>query len=117
MKGGGFQLAGKRWTVKVVSSKSKYLNQNGERYDGRCFFDKRRIYISKDLDDEERDATLLHEIVHVLVRESGAYEVLEAALPPGDAGRVDEAFVSVGSPHLYTVLKDLGFRFPRLTYS
>jgi hypothetical protein len=106
-------IAGQQWAVHLVRSDNPNLRAGDDHYDGRCLFAKRRIYINKNLDEVAQGATLLHEINHVIVRESGAYEVLESALPPGDAGRVDEAFVSVGSPHLHCVLTDLGFRFPR----
>ncbi len=107
-------IGGQRWSVRVVSRRHPALNENGEKYDGRCRFDTCRIYINRDLSEVERVEVLVHEIVHAWVRKSGAWEILVDGLGEVEAGRYDEMLVSAGSPVLLGLLLDLGFKFPRV---
>lgn len=105
-------LGGQRWTVSLVSPKSRNLkdDETGEYLSGRCVYTKCQIYIAKDLDEQAREDTLLHELLHALLHVSGA----EAAYG-GDA-QIDEDIVKALTPMLHRLLKDLGFRFPRGPY-
>lgn len=107
-------IGGQRWSVRVVSRRHPALNENGEKYDGRCRFDTCRIYINRDLSEIEQVEVLFHEIVHAWVRRSGVWEILVDGLGEKDAGRYDEMLVSAGSPVLLGLFLDLGFSFPKV---
>lgn len=114
MKWLALRLCGQKWSVHLVSPKSKYLDYGV--YEGRCLFDKSRVYLAWDRAEDPSlvHARLLHELRHVLNRENGAWDVLANALGEKEAGRVDEIMVTVETPHWLQVLKDLGFVFPKL---
>ena len=113
MKWLALRLGGEMWSIYLVPPNSKHLD--GGDYEGRCLFDKRRIYLSNDGAEDARTNRLLHEIKHVLNRVNGLWEILENALGEKEAGRVEEAMVMVETPHWHQVLKDLGFRPPKGT--
>lgn len=101
-------IGGQRWTVHVVSPRSKYLvDDKGTRMVGRCVFDKCAIYLSRELGDDAREDALLHELLHALLFVTGAEGAYE-----GDA-EAEEALISSLTPSLHRLLKDLGFRFPK----
>lgn len=102
-------VGGQKWTVYLVSARSKYLTDEdtGEPLDGRCVYSKNRICINRELDEEARQDILLHELLHALLYVSGADKVYG-----GDAEK-DEQLVTALTPILHRLLKDLGFRFPR----
>lgn len=101
-------IGGQRWSVFLVSPKSKRLKDaNGDPASGLCDYDKCRIYISNALDDGAREDTLLHELLHALLFVSGADKAYG-----GDPTK-DESLVTALTPVLHRLLKDLGFRFPR----
>lgn len=111
-----FYIGGQKWTAYLVAPTNPDLQPEtpGDKpYVGRCLFDKCVIKISRELGDQAREDTLIHEILHVLIRSSGMWDVLEEAVGENVAGRAEETFVSVGTPLLHRLLTDLGFRFPR----
>lgn len=112
MKWLDLHISGQSWPVYLVGAKSKHL-EYGE-YVARCFFDKRRIYISKDQPQADIEEALIHEFEHVLIRTCGAWEILDGAIGEKPAGRVDEALVMVGTPYRVRLYRDLGFVFPKL---
>lgn len=111
MKWLSLHIGGQRWGVFLVSSKSKHLtDEAGSHCHGRCVFDQCRIYIDKTLDEQAREDTLLHELLHASLFVSGA----DAAYNKSNA--TEEKIVAPVTPVLHRLLKDLGFRFPRGPY-
>lgn len=115
MKWLDLRIAGEKWRIHLVSPTSKFLE--GGKYEGRCYFDTRMIYLSREGSEDAIASRLLHELRHVMNRINGFWEVLENALGEKEAGRVEEALVMVETPHWFMLLKDLGFRFPKGTAS
>ncbi len=107
-------LAAERWDIHLVRPKSKYLDYG--LYEARCFFDKRRIYIAWEPGEQESTVIgrLLHELRHALNHLNGSFDVLQNALGKKEAFRVDEALVSIETPHWHRLLVDMGCVFPKL---
>lgn len=114
MKWLALHVGGQKWGVYLVSPGSALLRDHttvtgpDERPVGRCDFPRCRIYIAKDIDEQAREDTLLHELMHALVHVCGA----------GSAGcfkstKAEERYVIAVTPLLHRLLKDLGFRFPK----
>lgn len=104
-------IGGQRWGVYLVGPKSKYLLNEERGFDsGKCHYDKCRIAISKALDEQAREDTLWHELLHALLYVTGAEKVYDC-----DADK-DEELVAKLTPAMHRLLKDLGFRFPRGPY-
>ncbi len=111
MKWLSLYLGGQKWTVYLVPAKSKFLVDEDEPSSvqtGMCVYDDCKIYISKALDEEAREDTLLHELLHAILHVSGSTKVYD--FDP----EKDETLVTAMTPILHRLLKDLGFRFPRL---
>lgn len=114
MKWLALHVGGQKWGVYLVSPKSRHLREHttkvapDERSIGRCDFARCRIYIANDVDEQVREDTLLHELLHalLLVSEGGAMCKSIAA---------EEKLVRALTPLLHRLLKDLGFRFPKGT--
>ena len=107
-------IGGQRWRVELVSASNPNLLHDGERCHGVCLFDKCRIYISRDLDEQAREDTLLHELLHAALLVSGARNALREAVAEVDRYEaVEEGTVRALTPVLHRLLKDLGFRFPK----
>lgn len=101
-------IGGQKWSVYLVSPKSKYLrDDDGSTLEGVCLYDRCRIYINRDLDESAREDTLLHELMHALLYVSGGDKAY------GRDHTKDEQLVGALTPMLHRLLKDLGFRFPR----
>ncbi len=79
-----------------------------ERPIGRCDFPRCRIYIANDIDEQAREDTLLHELLHALLHVSGAETHCKSTT-------AEEKLVIAITPSLHRLLKDLGFRFPKGT--
>ncbi len=109
MKWLALHVGGQKWGVYVVSAKSKLLVVDGECHVGRCYFDRCRIYLSKELGESAREDALLHELLHALLFVSGA----ESSY--GKSPEKEESLVQALTPCLHRLLKDLGFRFPKGT--
>ncbi len=110
MKWLALHVGGQKWGVYLVSPKSKRLaqpNATDERVLGRTFHGECRIYISSDQDEQAREDTLLHELLHVSLAISGAGAIY------GRADSTEEKAVCALTPILHRLLKDLGFRFPK----
>lgn len=104
-------IGGQRWSVFLVSPKSKHLvNDAGDRLGGKCEYDACRIYIDRTLSESSREDTLWHELLHALLFVTGAERAY------GGDYDVDEAIVSALTPAMHRLLRDLGFRFPRGPY-
>lgn len=105
-------IGGQKWSVFLVSPNSKHLvNEKGEKLNGKCDYEKCRIYIRKDLDPEAREDALWHELLHALLFVTGAEKAYN-----GDPEK-DEELVEKLTPTMHRLLKDLGFRFPRYVVS
>lgn len=109
-------VGGQKWGVHLVPAKSKFLIDNpDERTAGQTFCTKCRIYVSRDLDAQAREDTLIHELLHATLYVSGAYNALLDACD-GDAAKADKAeeqIILCLTPTLHRLVKDLGFRFPK----
>lgn len=111
MKWLALHVGGQKWSVYLVSPKSRRLLRDDGTYAlAHCFYDECRIYISRTLDEGAREDTLLHELLHALLFVSGADKAYG-----GDAEK-DEDLVGALTPMLHRLLKDLGFRFPAGLY-
>lgn len=97
-------IGGQLWRIYIVPARSKLLEGGA----GCCDYNACKIYISKAQDDQAREDTLWHELLHALLYVSGAEKAYD-----GDP-KIDESIVSVLTPVMHRLLKDLGFRFPRL---
>jgi hypothetical protein len=97
-------VGGQRWTVHLVSPKSKHLEGD---HVGRCIYERCAIYIDKTVGEGAREDTLLHELLHAVLFVSGAEKVY------GADPKKDEALVAALTPVLHRLLKDLGFVFPK----
>lgn len=107
MKWLSLHVGGQKWSVFVVSPRSKYLANDDGGFDvGKCHYNLCRITLSKDLDQGAREDTLLHELLHALLFVTGAERAY------GGDPKKDEMLVSALTPTLHRLLKDLGFRFP-----
>ena len=102
-----FFIGGQKWAVYIVSAKSKFLQKT--ELAGLCDVEKCKIYISRDLDAQAREDTLLHEILHALLYVTGCGKVFEGT---PDSEKAEEDFVLSMTPVLHRLLKDLGFKFP-----
>jgi hypothetical protein len=99
-------LGGQKWTVYLVSPKSKHLGSKDECLYGKCDYERCRIYINRTLDAALLEDTLLHELLHAILFVSGGEKVY------GCDGEKDEVLVTAVTPILHRLLKDLGFVFP-----
>lgn len=97
-------IGGQLWRIYIVPARNKNLAGGA----GRCDYNACKIYISKAQDDQAREDTLWHELLHALLYVSGAEKAYD-----GDAD-IDEKVVAALTPVMHRLLKDLGFRFPRL---
>lgn len=113
MKWLALHVGGQKWGVHLVSPKSKHLLDHttkvkeDERSIGRCDFPRCRIYIANDLDEQVREDTLLHELLHALIHVCGVHACTSSA--------AEERLIVAITPYLHRLLKDLGFRFPKGT--
>lgn len=109
MKWLSLHIGGQRWSVFLVSPKSKNLRgEDGSWRLGACNYDRNRIYISKALEESAREDTLWHELMHALLYVTGAEKVYDC-----DPIK-DEQLVTAITPVMHRLLKDLGFQFPRV---
>jgi hypothetical protein len=103
-------VGGQRWAVHLVSERSKYLrDEEGNACKGQAWFDECRIYISSQLSDQARDELLVHELLHAVLKVSGASHTISS-------DKKEEDIVRDVTPLLHRLLIDLGFRFPRGLY-
>jgi hypothetical protein len=112
MKWLSLHIGGQLWSVHLVSGKSPRLRTEDRVLHGRTFFDRCRIYVSKDLDEQAREDTLLHELLHASLFVSGADAALINTYGK-DADAAEEHVVTHITPVLHRLLKDLGFAFPK----
>jgi hypothetical protein len=100
-------IGGQGWEVLSVSPKSKKLrNEKGERLDGKCDYNKCRIYVSNALEAGSLEDTILHECVHALLFVSRADEEYNRD------EKIEENVVGKLTPVLHRFLKDCGFKLP-----
>lgn len=101
-------IGGQKWTIYLVSPKSKKLvASDGDECNGIIpSFEHCAIYINRDLEDGMLYDTLLHELLHAWLRVSNA-----AAEYDYDPVK-DERIVSALTPMMHRSLGDLGFKFP-----
>lgn len=91
------------WTV-ISKKPDKHLSE--DRLWGRSDFHNHLIEINTDRNKEGQGETLIHEILHVIINQSGAYEALVRA-GVQNTPDFEEMFVRIISPHLYNVIEQL----------
>lgn len=77
-----FDLHGKRWRVRMVSLRTMKRHHD-VTCDGLCWFDRRVIYINKEMPREQQEETWLHELEHAIedargIANAGAEHVVTA---------------------------------------
>lgn len=111
MKWLALHIGGQKWGVYLVSPHSKHLVDHttpvlaDERSIGRCDFLRCRIYISNDVDEQVREDTLIHELLHAIIHVGGVHACKSSS--------AEEKLVIAMAPLLHRLVKDLGFRFPK----
>ncbi len=115
MKWLALHVGGQKWGVYVVKGGSRLLGaDDDEKVHGHTYFDKCRIYLSKDQDEQAFEDTFLHELLHAAIYVSGAGNVFASQCKNADkAEEAEEQIVRSLTPVLHRLLKDLGFRFPK----
>ena len=106
-------LGGKKWTIYLVTTRSKWLrdSESGEPLDGYCDYDTLCIYVNKNLSEDLFKETLIHECLHAAIFTSGAHRFFV----PGTDN--EENLVAVLSPYIHGMLRDMGCRIPYLSKS
>lgn len=108
MKWLSVHIGGQLWSVYVVNERSKWLRTEELGVcKGITYFDDCRIYLAREQSAQAFEDTLLHELLHALLRVSGAAHKI------GNEND-EEDVVRDLTPVLHRLLKDLGFLFPRL---
>jgi hypothetical protein len=114
MKWLSLRIGGQRWAVHLVRGGSAHFEADeDETVAGITYADRCRIYVSKDLDEQARDETLLHELLHAAFAVSGAWHALSETVGPEASSAVEERLVRALTPVLHRLLVDLGFKFPK----
>ena len=107
------RFGGQNWRVDLVKGTSRHFG--GEELYGRCYYDRCRIYVAKEQDEQAREDTLLHEVLHAALHVSGGrQEIIDAVEGEDIAERIEEKVVRGLVLVLHPLLKDLGFRFPKV---
>lgn len=106
MKWLSVHVGGQKWRVDLVRGKSHHFEGDETCY-GATYCDKCRIYIAREQDEQAREDTLLHELLHATLHVSGVSAALAAA------GLDEEQVIKPLVPVWHRLLKDLGFRFPK----
>lgn len=106
-------LGGKKWTIHLVTPRSKWLKDSdtGEQLVGYCHYDTQRIFIDKTLSEDQFTDTLIHECIHAVIEVSGAHRFIVEGTDN------EENLVAVISPYIHSILKDMGCKLPYLSRS
>lgn len=99
-------VGGQKWSIYLVSPKSKYLLSDGDRCQGLCDYNTCKIFLDRSLSEPALEDTLIHELFHAANYVSGAEDAYNK--DPS----VEERIVRALTPIWHRVLKDLGLRFP-----
>jgi hypothetical protein len=115
MKWFDVHVGGQKWRVELVKKSHPNLESGPEeRVYGATREDKCRIYIAKEQDEQTREDTLLHELLHAVFSVAGCTQELANVVEGADmAVDLEETMVKSITPILHRLLKDLGFRFPK----
>lgn len=85
------KIGWKEYAVKYLEPQETLIIDAGECY-GSILFNKKEIHINKEYDDEQKEATLIHEVLH------GIEDMYNLELGEETVTRLAQA--------IYTVLKD-----------
>lgn len=99
-------VGGQKWSIYLVSPKSKYLLSEGESCQGICEFKTCKIYLDRSLSDPVLEDTLIHELLHASLYVSGGDDAYNKS------AKIEEHIVRALTPCWHRILKDLGLRFP-----
>lgn len=64
-----FEMNGRKWTIKEVPQEEMWVEakqeqDTGEYFFGKTIFHKQEIWLDKDISEEQKRKTLIHELVH-----------------------------------------------------
>ncbi len=115
MKWLSVHVGGQKWRVDLIKGNSKHFEAEAdERVYGITHADKCRIYIAREQDEQVREDTLLHELLHAVFGVSGASNILASVCGERDAAcKTEEDVITAITPLLHRALKEFGFRFPK----
>jgi hypothetical protein len=110
------QIGGQNWRVDLVKGNHKALQHEGQRCHGICRFDEGKLYIAKEQPAPAREDTLLHELLHAVLYVSRGHHVLRDLCGDDEeqAYAAEEKLVEGLVLVLHPLLKDLGFKFPKV---
>ena len=100
-------IGGQKWGVYLVNPGHRRLQDENEHVFGITYPNECRIYLARGMADAALEDTLLHELLHAALGVSGAGQEL------GSEAK-EERIVRDLTPVLHRLLKDLGFRFPKM---
>lgn len=98
-----FRLGAQKWSLWLVDPKDPRL---GDDVYGRTFLEACVILVSYDAVQDAAEDTIVHEIVHAVCGVSRASWLLGA--------EKEEEVIRAITPFIHQVLKDGGFKFPRV---
>lgn len=118
MKWFSVHVGGQRWTVSLLPRSSERLkgDADSDLLDGRTHPDDCEIAVAQEMHAEARDDTVLHELLHAAFGVSGAHNELVVKCRGSEkrAEELEERLIRALIPALHRMLKDLGFRFPKV---
>lgn len=117
MKWLSVHVGGQKWRVDLVRGKHARLTHDGRRCHGVTLYDEGKIYISREQSETALEDTLLHEILHAAFYVSRVHHTIHELCDGGDPGlaeKVEEKMVESLVLVLHPLLKDLGFKFPKV---
>lgn len=115
MKWLSVHVGGQKWRVDLIKGNSKHFEADAdENVYGITHAEKCRIYIAKEQDEQAREDTLLHELLHAVFGVAGVNSTLaEICEDRDEAYKVEDKMILAMTPVLHRLLKDLGFKFPK----
>lgn len=100
-------LGGQLWMVLLVSPNHPRLVDDDCCY-GRTYDDLAKIYINDTYADPVVHDTLVHELLHAVIRVTDAHRAM------GSNDRREESVVRAMTPVFHRLLVDMGFNFPKV---
>lgn len=115
MKWLSLKFGGQKWRVDLVRSNHPQLRDGDSRCHGVTLREACKIYIDKGQSETVLEDTLLHELLHAALYVSrGHHKLLELCGDEKKAEDTEEALVEGLVLVLHPLLKEMGFRFPKV---
>lgn len=109
------KFGGQKWTVDLVKSNHKALRDGDKSCHGVTLYDACKIYIAKEQSETVLEDTLLHELLHAALYVSrGHQKIHDLCADDQKAEDVEEAIVEGLVLVLHPLLKEMGFKFPKV---